>query len=179
MIRQSTFYICDMYKAISGDKSFKIEFVNGEINSGKLNEVSFELDIDKENKTRLHIIRNNKIYIADVLKADYESKTFTIKVNGSKYEIAVKDRMDELLKEMGMEGMAEQKISDIKAPMPGLVLDIMVEPGQVVSKGDAVMILEAMKMENSIKSPTDGTVKSIGINKGNAVEKNEILVTFE
>ncbi|MBL4623710.1 MAG: acetyl-CoA carboxylase biotin carboxyl carrier protein subunit [Flavobacteriales bacterium] len=168
-----------MYKAVFGDKSFKIEFAKGEVNSGKLNDVSFELDIDNENKSRFHIIRNNKTYTADVLKANYETKTFTIKVNGSKYEIEVKDRMDELLKEMGMEGAAEQKITDIKAPMPGLVLDILVELGQVVSKGEAVLILEAMRMENIIKSPADGTVKSIDINKGNAVEKNEILVNFE
>ena len=63
--------------------------------------------------------------------------------------------------------------------MPGLVLDILVEPGQTIHKGEAVLILEAMKMENIIKSPVDGTIKSIGINKGNAVEKNEILVNFE
>jgi biotin carboxyl carrier protein len=168
-----------MYKAISGDKNFQIEFAKGKINAGELNNASFKLDIDIENNSRFHIIKNNKTYTADVLKADYEAKTFTIKVNGAKYEIAVKDRMDELLKEMGMEGMAEQKITAIKAPMPGLVLDIMVEPGQAVAKGDAVLILEAMKMENIIKSPADGTVKSIGINKGNAVEKNAILVNFE
>lgn len=168
-----------MYKAISEDKNFSIKFATGSVNSGEINDESFELDIDKENNGRFHIIRNNKTYTADVLKTNYETKTFTIKVNGSKYEIAVKDRMDELLKEMGMEGMAEQKITDIKAPMPGLVLDILIEPGQTVTKGEAVLILEAMKMENSIKSPTDGVIKSIGINKGNAVEKNEILVTFE
>ena len=168
-----------MYNVVSGDKKFRVELTQGEVNSGELNGVKFSLDIDKEHKSRVHIIRNHKTYIADVLKADYEAKTFTIKVNGAKYEIAVKDRMDELLKEMGMEEMAQQKITDIKAPMPGLVLDILVEPGQTIHKGEAVLILEAMKMENIIKSPVDGTVRSIGIDKGNAVEKNEILVNFE
>lgn len=168
-----------MYKAISGEKSFKIEFDKGETASGIVNEQSFCLDIDKENKGRFHIIRDNKTYTADVLKVNYETKEFTIKVNGSKYEIAVKDRMDELLKEMGMEGLAEVKIASVKAPMPGLVLDIMVEPGQEVLKGEPVLILEAMKMENIIKSPADAVVKSIASSKGNAVEKNEILVNFE
>jgi len=168
-----------MYNVMSGDKKFRIELTQGEVNSGALNGAKFSLDIDKENKSRFHIIRNNKTYTADVLKADYEAKTFTIKVNGAKYEISVKDRMDELLKEMGMEEMAQQKITAIKAPMPGLVLDILVEPGQTIRKGEAVLILEAMKMENIIKSPVDGMIKSIGIHKGKAAEKNEILVNLE
>ena len=168
-----------MYNALSGDKKFKVEFAQGEVNSGTLNGAKFSLDIDKENKGRLHIIRNNKTYTADVLRADYMAKTFTIKVNRTKYEISVKDRMDELLKEMGMEEMAQQKITEIKAPMPGLVLDILVEPGQAIHKGEAVLILEAMKMENIIKSPVEGTIKSIGVSKGNAVEKAEILVNFK
>ena len=168
-----------MYNAISGGKKFRVKFAQGGVNSGTVNGTTFNLDIDKENKSRLHIIRNNKTYTADLLKADYESKTFTLKVNGSKYEISVKDRMDELLKEMGMEEMAQQKVTEIKAPMPGLVLDILVEPGQTISKGEPVLILEAMKMENIIKSPAEGTIRSVGIEKGKAVEKNEILVSFE
>jgi len=168
-----------MYNALSGDKKFKVEFAQGEVNSGALNGAKFSLDIEKESKRRLHIIRNNKTYTADVLRADYMAKTFTIKVNGAKYEILVKDRMDELLKEMGMEEMAQQKITEIKAPMPGLVIDILIEPGQSIRKGEAVVILEAMKMENIIKSPVDGTIKSIGIDKGQAAEKNEILVNLE
>jgi biotin carboxyl carrier protein len=62
--------------------------------------------------------------------------------------------------------------------MPGLVLKIMVEPGQEVSKGDGLLILEAMKMENIIKAPTDGVVKSIEVEQSNAVEKNQVLIKF-
>ncbi|HNM32873.1 MAG TPA: biotin/lipoyl-binding protein, partial [Chitinophagales bacterium] len=66
-----------------------------------------------------------------------------------------------------------------KAPMPGLVLDILVEAGQAVNKGDNLIILEAMKMENIIKASGSGTVKSIHVQKKDAVEKNQLLIEME
>jgi biotin carboxyl carrier protein len=62
--------------------------------------------------------------------------------------------------------------------MPGLILDIKVTPGDVVKKGDVVIILEAMKMENSIKSPGDGVVKDIKVVLKQSVEKNQVLIQF-
>ena len=62
--------------------------------------------------------------------------------------------------------------------MPGMVLNILVTEGQEVKKGDALIVLEAMKMENILKSPTDGVIKKIAINKGVAVEKNQLLIQF-
>jgi len=78
-----------------------------------------------------------------------------------------------------MEGAGQAKVREIKAPMPGMVLNIMIEAGAVVAKDQALIILEAMKMENVIKSPIDGTVKRVGVNQGVAVEKNTILIEFE
>ena len=70
------------------------------------------------------------------------------------------------------------KVNEIKAPMPGLVVKVLVEPQHEVKKGDPVLILEAMKMENIIKSPCDGVIKSINTSKGSAVEKNHTLISF-
>lgn len=64
----------------------------------------------------------------------------------------------------------------IKAPMPGLVLKIMISENQDINEGDSVLILEAMKMENVIKSPGTGKVKIIKVKERDAVEKNEVLV---
>jgi len=74
--------------------------------------------------------------------------------------------------------LAAKKVNDIKAPMPGMVLNILVDEGQEVKKGDALIVLEAMKMENILKSPVDGVIKKIAINKGVAVEKNQLLIQF-
>ena len=75
--------------------------------------------------------------------------------------------------------LSNQKESELKAPMPGKVLDIMVTAGGSVVKGDGVLVLEAMKMENVIKSPADGVIKRIAVVKNQAVEKNEVLIEFE
>jgi biotin carboxyl carrier protein len=92
--------------------------------------------------------------------------------------VQLKDRFDQLLEQMGMSGAASAKINDIKAPMPGLIVGVSVQPGDVVKKGDAVLILEAMKMENLIKSPGEGTIRAIRVAKGDRVEKNQVLIEF-
>jgi biotin carboxyl carrier protein len=63
--------------------------------------------------------------------------------------------------------------------MPGKVLEIMVESGQTIAKGEGLLILEAMKMENMLKAEQDGTVKSVNVSVGDAVEKNNVLIDFE
>jgi biotin carboxyl carrier protein len=67
-------------------------------------------------------------------------------------------------------------VGDLKAPMPGLVVDIPVKEGDTVSKGDTLVILEAMKMENALKAVADATVKKIAVTKGQAVDKNTLLI---
>jgi acetyl/propionyl-CoA carboxylase alpha subunit len=67
----------------------------------------------------------------------------------------------------------------LKAAMPGLVVDVRVQPGDHVSKGETLLILEAMKMENVIKAPGDATVKTVNVSKGKSVEKDQVLLEFE
>ena len=78
-----------------------------------------------------------------------------------------------------MDNLTNAVAKELKAPMPGLVLKIEVEVGQTIKEGDALVVLEAMKMENVLKSPADVVIKSIGVTEGNAVEKNEVLIEFE
>ena len=169
-----------MYKAksLSGKESqFEITFENK--NMGTLNGKPFEWDIVEEKPGRFHILKNNKSYTAEIVSADIAEKKCTIKVNGNNYSFELKDRFDELLKNLGMDKLVGASVKEIKAPMPGLVLNILVKVGDSVKKGDAILVLEAMKMENNIKSQTDGTVKKIAVEKGNAVEKNQVMVLFE
>jgi len=67
----------------------------------------------------------------------------------------------------------------LKAPMPGLVVRLEVEPGQTLPPGAGVLVLEAMKMENEIRSPGGGRVKAVLVRPGQAVEKGQVLVEFE
>ena len=63
-------------------------------------------------------------YNIEILKADHTTKSFSILVNGNRYDLNVKDKFDELLRTMGFDANAANKVSDVKAPMPGLVLEI-------------------------------------------------------
>jgi len=135
-------------------------------------------DIIEIRNNVFHIIKNNCSYNAEVIEADLEQKQFVIKVSGIKHNIKVQDKLDLLLEKLGMNKSAVSNINVIKAPMPGLILDVKVKKGDKVKKDDTLIILEAMKMENIIKSPGDCVIKSVRVGKGDGIEKGELLVEF-
>mgnify|MGYP000639824666 CR=1 FL=1 len=159
-------------------KEFKVE-MNKIGDAGLFNGDFFEWDVVKTKGNSYNIIKDNKSYNLEVLSVISEEKSFNIKVDGIKYVFNAKDKYDELLHSLGMDNLASKKIADLKAPMPGLVLDIAVETGQEVIKGDTLLILEAMKMENVIKSEGSGIVKSLAVSADTIVNKGELLVEFE
>jgi biotin carboxyl carrier protein len=164
---------------INGKNTVKTELnFNDSKVSGTLNGKAVEADILNTGNQEYHLLLNNRSYNILVVKADTEEKKLVVKVNGKKYTLDVKDKYDELLHNLGLDNIASKKINDIKAPMPGMVLNILVGEGQQVKKGDSLLVLEAMKMENVLKSPTDGVIKKVVALKGTAVEKNQLLIQF-
>ena len=159
------------------NKEFRIS-IEQEAKSGVINDEKFEWDVIKVKENVFHIIKDCKSYNLEVLSINKDEKLFFSKVNGIKYKFNVQDKYDELLHSLGMDNLTSNKVAELKAPMPGLVLGISIHEGEAVSKGDALLILEAMKMENVIKSPTDGVIKSISVNKGETVEKNQLILNF-
>ncbi|MCW3125748.1 MAG: acetyl-CoA carboxylase biotin carboxyl carrier protein subunit [Bacteroidetes bacterium] len=157
--------------------------VNGKenytIDGNKINGAEYEWDILALDNGSYHIIKGNQSYRVTVTNINHEEKTMLIEVNGNEYEISIKDKYDLLLQQMGLSNATSAKINLFRAPMPGLIKEISVSEGAEVKKGDTLIILEAMKMENSLKSPHDGKVKKINAVKGTAVEKNQVLVEFE
>ncbi|MBK6729459.1 MAG: acetyl-CoA carboxylase biotin carboxyl carrier protein subunit [Bacteroidetes bacterium] len=157
---------------VNGSTHFEIE--NGTIDG---NAVSAE--IIKTGERFFHVLDNGKSYTVEVVRIDAATKTMILRINNNEYEVQVKEKLDLLLEKMGFDGASSAKIKDLKAPMPGAVLDIRVEAGQTIQKGDALIVLEAMKMENVLKAPGDAIVKSIEVQKGQNVEKNHVLIIFE
>lgn len=145
---------------------------------GTIDGKPFAWDIIEVKNGSFHVIKDLRSYTVEVIKADPAEKSFLVSVNGNKYQLNVKDKFDELLKSLGFDDLNAKKVNEIKAPMPGLVLDVRVSVGDAVKKGDPIIVLEAMKMENIIKSPTDGIVSKINVKKGVAVEKNQVLINF-
>jgi len=167
-----------MYSIQLKDKSFELEFDKTKKNQGILNGENFTLDINKS-KNEYHILYHNKSYKVELVELLKEKNEVILKINNDKITCKVSTELDLLLKELGMDKSAKQKMNNIKAPMPGLVIDIKVDVGQAVQEGDTILVLEAMKMENNIKAPAEGVVKQILCESGQAVEKNDILIAFE
>jgi biotin carboxyl carrier protein len=136
------------------------------------------VDISRLTSSNYHVIHNLASYNVEVVSLDKSAKLAEIKVNGNTYHVSAKDQFDLLLDQLGMSNSDASKVSDLKAPMPGLVLKVFVQAGDAVQKGDNLLILEAMKMENIIKSPADVTIKSIKIKAGDKVEKAQVLMLF-
>lgn len=131
------------------------------------------------NGSKYHILQNNKSFHAEITKDDFGSKKYEVVVNGNKYEVAIKNELDVRIAAMGFTIGKSKKVNEIKAPMPGLILDIAVKVGQRVKENEVLLILEAMKMENSISSPRDGVIESIDVQIGDAVDKASLLLKFE
>lgn len=144
-----------------------------------MNGVPVQLDIKDVSEGHFHFLLDNKSYSAELVSIDYKSKEATIKVNGKEYHTVLRDEKDHLLTMLGIETTVSTASLELRAPMPGLVLDILVKPGDQIKKGDQLLILEAMKMENLIKSPADYIIKTVEIQQGDKVEKNQVLLHFE
>jgi biotin carboxyl carrier protein len=150
---------------------------------------SFEFDIDMEAVSLLdavqvqanefHILDEKKTYKASIISSDFNQKKYTIAINNTSYTVSIANALDLLIKEMGFEAGLAKQVNAIKAPMPGLILEISVVVGQVVKENDNLIILGAMKMENSFLSPRDGVIKSISVVMGDAVDKGQLLIEFE
>ena len=162
-----------MIKAtINGKQEFTVDGKN-------LNGASIDWDLIEVRDNTFHIIKDNKGYNATLVSYNPEEKTMVLNVNGTDYEVSIKDKNDLLLQQLGISVKSSSAVQFIKAPMPGLIINVSVNPGDEVKKGDTLLILEAMKMENVIKSPRDGKVKKVNVSLRNAVEKNQVLLEFE
>ena len=138
-----------------------------------------ELDALQDAEGNFHILKDGQAMRAKIISADKNSKQYVVEVNGNPYTVTLADEYDQLVKKMGLSAGLSHKVSDVKAPMPGLVLEVNVSPGDTVTKGDSLFILEAMKMENVIKAQGEGVVKNVRIKQGDAVEKAQLLIEME
>jgi biotin carboxyl carrier protein len=126
-----------------------------------------------------HIIHEGRSFDVTIVRALPAEKHYVLRINGRVYEVKIQDELDQLMHRLGLDKQTGPKINQIKAPMPGLVINVAVEVGQTVQKGESVLILEAMKMENVIKSPGDGKIKAVHVRQGSPVEKNQVLIELE
>ncbi len=152
------------------------------VNDGQFQYDSIDLsdfDVVEIREGYFHLLKDQQAYTAQVVAQDFNSKIFTIKINGHLFQVKLLDEYDQMVNSLGLTKVQANKINEIKAPMPGVILDILVEEGDVIEPGMHLLILEAMKMENVIKAHGKAVVKSITTQKGAAVDKGEILIEME
>ena len=125
------------------------------------------------------IIKDGKSYVARVEEVNRQAKTVTVRIGEVPYTVSIEEPLDRLLKEMGIDNSSAQKAEPVKAPMPGLILRILVQPGQAIEKGDGLIVLEAMKMENVLKATAAGTVRAVHAVEKTTVEKGTVLIEME
>lgn len=164
-----------MFSVILQDNTYSVEKIGDET---RVNEHAITWDLKWMGDRKIHLIQGAQSLEAELLAVDLEAKTLQIRLGHKTTTLQLKDRFDLLLEKMGMNATGSGSLKEIKAPMPGLILDLKVAAGDVVKKGDVVLILEAMKMENSIKSPGDGVVKEVKVSLKQSVEKNQVLLQF-
>ncbi len=129
-------------------------------------------------ESRSLLLIGGKSLEIDVRANGYDSRK-TVFIKGQEIPVDIEEyHLARLRKTAGMAagGVVEKTI---KAPMPGLILDVKVAIGDKITKGQPVMIVEAMKMENIIKAPADGVVKEINVDNGNSIEKGDNLLELE
>ncbi|MDF0706318.1 acetyl-CoA carboxylase biotin carboxyl carrier protein subunit [Muricauda sp. 81s02] len=137
------------------------------------------LDLIKNGEGSYHLLKDGASYHIKIVDSDFNQGKYTISINGSEYLTSIHTPLDELIQKMGFAVNAGKNVDSISAPMPGLILDILVEEGQEVNEEDQLLILEAMKMENIITSPRTGVIKKISVSKGDAVDKKQLLIEFQ
>lgn len=137
------------------------------------------LDLIKNDNGTYHVLHKNRSYNITIIKRDLNLKKLVLAVNGREFELFIKDELDQKLDKLGFTGKKKGSTGEIKSPMPGLVHTIDLAEGQALDKGDTLLILEAMKMENIIRAENPLTIKSICVKKGDTVAKNQVLLVVE
>ncbi|MBP1841091.1 acetyl-CoA carboxylase biotin carboxyl carrier protein subunit [Formosa algae] len=137
------------------------------------------LDAVQTKHNHFHIIQDHISYDAEMTRSDFLNKSYAVKINNTEFFVQISNDLDVLIEDMGFHVGSSKTIDLIKAPMPGLILDITIKVGDHIKINDPLLVLEAMKMENSIVSPREGIIKSIAVTEGITVDKGDVLIEFE
>lgn len=160
------------YVTIINDRSYEIEIdhdgsvlINGEERDVDFLNLGGDLfSLITENRSLEAVINDDEGNIA-------------VMMSGRQFEAQVLDERAMLM--MQRRGGQAIGSGEVKAPMPGLIVDVTTERGATIAKGDTLVILESMKMQNELKSPIEGVVRAIHVEAGQAVDKNDLLVEIK
>ena len=148
-----------------------------EENEAQFEDTIYPYQFDRQTNGRYLLRIGSKLYKLDDVAIDKHTVTFTM--NGQWCSVDVRNEQDLLLDRLGFKTAGEIGEGELNAPMPGKILEVLVEEGDEVELGDPVAILEAMKMENELKAPIKGVISSITASEGDSLEKNALILEIE
>ena len=164
------------YYVTIGERTFEVE-LSGDVVTVDGQPVTAELATVPGMPLR-HLLADGRSFSL-VADRGEERGSWILHLNGQRHAAEVVDERTRAIRAMTGGGKAAQGPKPVRAPMPGLVVRVDVEPGQEVRAGQGVVIIEAMKMENELKAEADGVVARVLVQQGQAVEKGAVLVEFE
>ncbi|HEX9389570.1 MAG TPA: biotin/lipoyl-containing protein [Anaerolineales bacterium] len=155
------------------DKQFLVEIIDEKHVSvdGKVYEVDFE---SVSGQPVYSLIVDGKSHESYVAAGDHD---WQVLIRGRLYPVTVEDEREKRLRSAAGGGVAETGEFHLRAPMPGLVVAILVEEGQAIKKGQVLLILESMKMQNELKSSRDGIIGRLRVKPGETVEQKQTLLS--
>lgn len=160
--------------ATIGDKLFIVELgENGEV---WVNDQRYEAEVRPITDLCSAIQINQTIY--EVVVAKREEKLYEVNLAGERHIVLVQDELSYRVAQAQESALHAQGSVTLKAPMPGVIVRVMVQIGETVQKGQTLVILESMKMENELKSPRTGVVETVFVAAGTAVEKEQKLLVI-
>lgn len=156
------------------DKEYEIEIVDDHhIRIGdRLLNVNFE---SVSGQPVFSLILDGKSYESFVYQGEED---WEVLLRGRQFQVKIEDERERRLKAAAGGGVAEGGEFQLKAPMPGLVVSVLVEEGQEVKKGQVLLILESMKMQNELKAPRDGSIGRVRVKAGESVEQKQSMLSM-
>jgi biotin carboxyl carrier protein len=161
------------YITTIGEREYLIEIIDE--HTLLVNGVRYHIDFESVSEQPVYsLLLDGRSFESYVYEGD---DGLQVLLRGAHYQASVEDEREKRLRSATRGGVAEHAEFHLKAPMPGLVVAIPVSEGQTVSKGDVLLVLESMKMQNELKSPRAGTVSRMRVKVGDSVELKQTLLS--
>lgn len=158
------------------EKQYEVEILGG--NQLKVNGQLYDVDFQSVSGQPIYsLIVNGSSYQAHVFPGDDDN--LNVLLRGALYAAQIEDEREKRLKAAGAGGVTQTGEFTLRAPMPGLIVKVNVNEGDMVKKGNVLVILESMKMQNELKSPRDGKVTRVQVKAGDSVEQRQSMVSVE
>ena len=162
-----------MFKVqFDSSESFEISIIDGILKINDKEEMYSVIPLQDNN---FKVTGGNDFSIFQLKEFDPVTKSIKLKFNHKIIHLFVKDRMDQILESLGINYERIDSNGVVSAPMPGVITRVILKPGMKVNKGDHLVVLEAMKMENVIKAPVSGLINRINVKTGQNIVKNETI----